>query len=120
MQMFIAELRQRYGADAVSTRMMGTETLVKVAGVPVPHRSNVMTDVLIVLASNFRTNGGRPPVYVKPGTTQPNGRPGRNVNPALVHGESWLGMSWQFDWSAGLPAWTLVEGAVRRFSINDD
>ena len=119
MDAFIADLRLRYGADAVSTRTVGTETLVKVTGVPVPRR-NVITDALIVLGANFRNSGGRPPVYFKPGTTQPNGQPGRNVNATLVHGESWLSMSWQFDWSADMPAWALVEGAVRRFSINDD
>ena len=119
MEMFIAELRLRYGADAVSSRSVGAETLVKVTGVSIPGRK-VTTDVLIVLNANFRIGGGRPPVFFKPETTQPNGRPGRNVGATLVHGESWLTASWQFDWSPDLPAWALVEGAVRRFTVNED
>ena len=120
MDAFVAELRAHYGNDAVVTRQVGSEVLAKVAGVTIPRRNGATTDALVVLNPGFRTNGSRPPVHFKPGTTQPNGRPGRNVTPNLVHGESWLSMSWQFEWTPTMPAWALVEGAVRRFTVNED
>lgn len=120
MDAFLSELRSHYGDDAVAMRQVGSAVLVKVAGVPIPRRKSQTTDALVVLNPGFRTSGGRPPVYFKPGTTQPNGRPGRNVNQTLVHGEPWLSMSWQFEWTPAMPAWALVEGAVRRFTVNED
>lgn len=119
MDAFLADLRERYGEAAVTTRQVAAEMLIKVSGVLIPRRGGVTTDALVVLAPTFQTNGARPPVYFKPGTTQPNGRPGKNVNQVLVHGEPWLGTSWQFEWAPSLPAWTLVEGAVRRFATNE-
>ncbi len=120
MDAFIADLRARYGSEVVTTRQVGSDVLVRVAGVAIPSRRGTATDALVVLSPNFRTNGGRPPVYFRPGTTQPNGRQGRNVTPTLVHGEPWLSMSWQFEWTPAMPAWTLVEGAARRFTVNED
>ena len=120
MDAFVKELRGHYGDDAIVTRPVGSELLVKVVGLSVPGRKGVTTDALVHLTPGFRTSGGRPAVYFKPGTTQPNARPGRNVNPALVHGEPWLSMSWQFEWTPAMPTWALVEGAVRRFTVNED
>lgn len=120
MDAFIADLRAHYGEEAVATRQVGLEVLVKVAGITVPRRKGPTTDALVVLTPTFRTSGGRPPVYFKPGTTQPDGRPGRNVQQTLVHGEPWLSMSWQFEWTPAMPAWELVEGAVRRFTVNEN
>jgi hypothetical protein len=120
MDAFIGELRAHYGDDAVTTRQAGSEVLVKVAGVPIPRRNGTNTDAMVVLSPTFRTNGARPPVYFKPGTTQPNGRSGRNVTQTIVHGEPWLQMSWQFAWTPTMPAWALVEGAVRRFAVDVD
>ncbi len=120
MDAFTSDLRAHYGEEAVATREVGGQVLVKVAGVPVPRRKGLTTDALVVLTPTFRTSGGRPPVYFKPGITQPNGRAGRNVNQTLVHGEPWLSMSWQFEWTPTMPAWALVEGAVRRFTVNED
>lgn len=120
MDAFVSELRTQYGDDAVATRQVGSELLVKVMGLGVPGRKGVTTDALVPLVPGFRTSGGRPLVYFKPGTTQPNGRPGRNVNQTLVHGEPWLAMSWQFEWTPAMPAWALVEGAARRFTVNED
>src|SRR5438105_4185503 len=120
MDAFVAGLRAHYADAAITTRAVPGLLLVKVAGVSIPRRNGATTDALVALPPDFRTSGARPQVYFKPGTTQPNGRPGRNVNPTMVHGESWLSMSWQFEWNAATPAWTLVEGAVRRFSVNED
>src|SRR5260221_3522383 len=119
MDAFVAALKAHYGDGAVSTRTVPGKLLVKVTGVPIPRRNGATTDALVVLLPDFRTSGARPPVYFKPGTTQPNGNQGRNVSNTLVEGEPWLQMSWQFDWNAAMSEWTLVEGAVRRFSIND-
>jgi len=120
MDAFVSDLRAHYGDAAVATRQVDSQVLVKVTGVPVPHRKGTTTDALVVLTPTFRSNSGRPPVYFKPGTTQPNGRAGRNVNQTLVYGEPWLSMSWQFEWTPAMPAWALVEGAVRRFTVNED
>ena len=120
MDAFLAGLRAHYGEAAVATRTVPGQLLVSVAGVHIPRRNGTTTDALVALPLDFRTSGARPQVYFKPGTTQPNGRPGRNVNPTMVHGESWLSMSWQFDWAPTMPAWALVEGAVRRFTVNED
>lgn len=120
MDAFVADLRAHYGDEAVLRRQVGAEMLAKVVGFDIPGRKGVKTDALVVLSQGFRTNGGRPPVYFKPGTVQPNGRPGRNVTQTLVHGEPWLSMSWQFEWTPAMPAWTLVEGAARRFTVNED
>jgi hypothetical protein len=120
MDAFVAGLKSQYGEAAVTTRAVDGRLLVKVMGVPIPRRNGTTTDALVVLVPDFRTSGGRPAVFFKPGTTQPNGRQGRNVNATLLHGEPWLTMSWQFEWSATMPAWALVEGAVRRFAVNED
>ena len=120
MEAVVAELRTHYGDGEVAFRRSGTSTLVRVNGVGLPRRKGKTIDVLIDLQDGFRQSGSRPPVYVALGTTQPNGRPGRNVNPAQVHGEPWLSFSWSFEWRPGDLAWLLVEGAVRRFSVNED
>ena len=78
------------------------------------------TNVLVEVPNGSLERGERPRVYVAEGTVQPNGRRGRNVNPTQVHGETWLSFSWNFEWNPRLPGWALVEGALRRFTINDD
>ena len=115
----LSDLRAQYGDAAVATRRVGSSTLARVGPVPIPMRANVTTEVLLDVVDGFRQNGARPAVYVRDGTVQPNGQRGRNVNPMLVHGETWLSFSWAFDWDASQPAWVLVEGALRRFTIND-
>lgn len=116
---FLADLRERYGGEAVSVRTSGSITLARIRAARVPRRK-VTTDVLVELPTGCLERGERPRVFVADGTTQPNGRRGRNVNPTQVHGETWLSFSWSFDWSARLPGWALVEGALRRFSIDED
>jgi hypothetical protein len=115
----LSDLRTQYGDAAVATRRVGTSTLVRVGPVPIPQRENVTTEVLLDVVDGFRQSGARPTLYVRDGTVQPNGHRGRNVNPTLVHGENWLSFSWAFDWHVSQPAWVLVEGALRRFAIND-
>jgi hypothetical protein len=115
----ISELRAQYGEAALATRRVGLSTLVKVGPIPIPQREGTTTDVLLDVADGYRQSGGRPTVYVCETTVQPNGHRGRNVNPAMVHGENWLSFSWTFDWQPSQPAWVLVEGALRRFTIND-
>jgi hypothetical protein len=120
MDATLADLRSRYGDPAVSVRQAPGTTLLKVAGVRIPRRNGVQTDVLLELPDGCLARGERPRVYVADGTTQPNGRRGRNVNPTMVHGENWLTFSWSFEWSPSQPAWALVEGAVRRFTVDED
>lgn len=115
---FIADLRTRYG-DALSVRRVGTETLACIRHARLPRR-NVHANALVVIPDGCFESGQRPAVYAGEDTVQPNGRRGRNVNATQVHGETWLAFSWSFEWDSKQPGWTLVEGALRRFSINDD
>jgi hypothetical protein len=119
MDTFLADVRSRYGDDAVTIRKVGTVNLVRISPVQMPRRRGT-TSVLVELPEGFRSNGVRPGVYVAPGTTQPNGRPGKNVNSVIAHGEPWLSFSWQFPWDVTMPGWTLVEGALRRFAQDED
>ncbi len=116
---FVVGLRAHFGDGAVSVRRSGTTTLARVSGARIPRRATT-TDVLVEIPDGALERGDRPKVYVSEGTVQPNGRRGRNVNPAQVHGETWLSFSWSFEWTSNLPGWLLVEGALRRFAINDD
>lgn len=121
MDAFIGDLRARYGIGAIFVQQAAASaTFIKVVGVGIPGRKGITTDVLLSVSPSFRSDGARPTVHYRPGTAQPNGRPGRNVTPTLVNGEPWLAASWQFDWDPTMPAWVLVEGALRRFTVNED
>lgn len=122
MDALVSELRSHYGEDAVAVRTVESAiTLVRVAGIRIPKRNPaVFTDVLVELRPDFRKTDARPATYVRPGTVQPNGRPGKNVTAVQFHGESWLQFSWRMAWKSTDPGWALIEGAVRRFSINED
>ena len=120
MKRFLDDLRSHYGDAAVNVAQAGTTTLVMIKGVPIPRRRPVTTDVLIEVGDGSIGRGERPRVIVREDTTQPNGRRGRNVNPTLAGGETWLAFSWNVDWNTSLPAWALVAGALRRFSVNED
>ena len=85
----------------------------------IPRRS-ATTDGLIEVADGSLERGERPKVYAREDTVQPNGQRGKNVNPIQVHGETWLTFSWSHEWTTNMPAWVLMEGAIRRFSIDED
>lgn len=119
VEKFVEDLREFYGNHAVTTRQAGTTLLVKLMDISIPRRRE-KTDVLLEIPEGSLARGERPRVYVRDGTKQPNGRPGKNVTATQVHGETWLTFSWEFGWVAAAPAWALVEGAVRRFAHDED
>jgi hypothetical protein len=111
---FIQGLKSQY--PDVSVRPGGGgATLVRIDRVAIPGDDGRYTSVLVILQPGFRTSGARPPIYVAPGTTLPNGAPGRNVTPTQVEGETWLQFSFNFPWRPEDEPWKLVEGALRRF-----
>jgi hypothetical protein len=115
MEAFIEGLRAHYPEVSVRPGSGGAQ-LVRVSRVSLPgHRHQQLTDVLVVLQPGFRSAGGRPAVYVAPGTHLTNGAAGRNVTPVSVEGESWLQFSFNFAWRPEDEPWKLVEGALRRF-----
>ena len=117
MDHFLEQLRERYGAGAVAVRDVQGATLYRISEVSIPPPGSGTTDVLAVVQD---PRSARPEMYVDERARQPNGNRGKNVNPVMVFGESWLKCSWQFDWDWSQPAWALVEGFVRRFTMNKD